>query len=233
MSILSELQKLASRQDPAKEFSEVANKIINHYELVINQTCFDFTALEFYVYDSKIHPDPFVHRADKQLSLGYWYFHNSGFDVTCGDGKRRYGGILLRGIQTRNSGKEKAGPWLAAEKIFSSLTMVDRNPDQFLMRPKHSNSFRKIITAKRINLQVPKIIDNEIYLREIEHMPLEKELFKDNYDERKDSLKWHFNNHSSNHSDRKSIKKRLLEEVTLFREYVNKRYLFFVNEESQ
>jgi len=181
MSILSELQKLADTQDPPEKISEVANNIINHYELVINQTCFDFTVLEFYIYDAKIHPDPFVHRAKKQLSLGCWYFHNSGFDITCGDGKGRYGGILLRGIQTRNSIKEKSGPWLATEKIFSSLTMIDRNPDLFLIRPKRSNSSRKVLSVKRINLQVPKEIENEVFSQYILPSDTEAKLFLEFY----------------------------------------------------
>lgn len=64
--------------------------------------------VELYLHNSE-HPDPYVHRDEEQLTNMSWYFHRfkngtykagtfKGLDLTLGDGKSTYCGILIRSI---------------------------------------------------------------------------------------------------------------------------------------
>ena len=89
-----------------KWFDEIAGCLFNKTALVskfVNddkkeeEYLYRIGEIEFYYYDEENHPDIFCHIAEPQKTKGCWYIHQSGMDITFGDGKN-FGGILIRAI---------------------------------------------------------------------------------------------------------------------------------------
>ena len=90
------------------DFSNIANKILNETNLMINGYACRICEIEFY-YFSDDHSDLYTHAHLDQLNWGKWYFHRfnngtykngnyKGMDISIGDGKNSRGGILIRSI---------------------------------------------------------------------------------------------------------------------------------------
>ncbi len=64
-------------------FQTIANKLINHHELVLNQqSFFRLCEIEFYFYHQIRHADTFAHRHPEQEHSSNWYFHRQGTSST-------------------------------------------------------------------------------------------------------------------------------------------------------
>jgi hypothetical protein len=93
-----------SKQTVENSFNRIAEKLFSGYLLQVNASYYRLIDIEFYyLTDNKneiynTHKDIYTHKHLEQLYLGKWYFHDSGIDITIGDGLNHYGGILLRGI---------------------------------------------------------------------------------------------------------------------------------------
>ncbi|MES2648159.1 MAG: hypothetical protein V4717_14885 [Bacteroidota bacterium] len=78
-------------------YKRIAETLMNDYKLAVRDKWFRIVECEFY-YNSKNHNDPFAHGHPRQKeTIGEWYFHGSGLDITLANGTS-YGGILIRGI---------------------------------------------------------------------------------------------------------------------------------------
>ena len=102
---------------------------MNGYQLQVNNNYYRIVDCEFY-YSSKKHPDPYVHGHERQKeSLGEWYFHGSGLDITLGN-EGAHGGILIRGVarvpKVGIPSREDAiiGPLNVCTEIFKSIGNV-------------------------------------------------------------------------------------------------------------
>lgn len=113
------LSKNISSSTNIHEWFEAISKILlsPHTNLVVLDTNnniqrFQLIEIEFYLYDSIQHPDPYSHRRPIQLqTCGYWYFHSmglkessykggsyKGIDLTFGEESIIFGGILFRSM---------------------------------------------------------------------------------------------------------------------------------------
>jgi hypothetical protein len=85
-------------KDHDLSYRRIAEKLMNDYKLQVRNKFYRIVECEFYYYHEEHHKDPFVHGHQRQKeSLGEWYFHGSGLDITLSDGIA-YGGILIRAI---------------------------------------------------------------------------------------------------------------------------------------
>lgn len=103
------------KEDYLAEFDWIAKMLLNDYQLVTPKNNYIIREIEFYYY-SNIHQDCYCHKSPRQLTNSNLYFHRfkdhekyqrlkqKGIDITIGDGKNCYGGILIRAIQNINSG---------------------------------------------------------------------------------------------------------------------------------
>lgn len=129
---LNEIHKSKNPKEIEEAFDTVAEEILNKHILVVKnkekEIRFRITEIEFYYYDKCIHPDPYVHRDNRQQSCGEWYFHRkgrSGLDITFGKGKNCnvFGGILLRTIQKiNNEGELIEGPKTIHDTILEKIS---------------------------------------------------------------------------------------------------------------
>src|SRR3712207_4883049 len=82
-------------------FTQIANMLMNKHVLQVGRTYYRITDCEFY-YHAQSHKDIYTHGHERQkTSIGEWYFHGSGLDITLG-GNDCYGGILLTAIAEIN-----------------------------------------------------------------------------------------------------------------------------------
>ncbi len=97
-------------------FDRIANELINNYALLVNNTEFRFTEIEFYYY-SENHADNYTHEHNR--NVGEWRFHNQGLDLTFQSDEKTDGGILIRGILSKS--KYVNGPRKVLGEIFQSF----------------------------------------------------------------------------------------------------------------
>ncbi|CAF0909738.1 unnamed protein product [Rotaria sordida] len=116
-------------------FQTIANRLINSYELVLNeQHFFRLCEIEFYFYHQIRHPDTFAHRHPLQQHHSNWYFHRQGTSLTAGykAGSYKgldltfsslndlsYGGILIRSIENKQTGQIYEGSCLVVDAILN------------------------------------------------------------------------------------------------------------------
>ncbi len=92
---------------PAERFTDLAKYLFFNCYLKARAKEFYFTELEFYCDDNAQHQDKFIYKKDKQRENGKLCFHQSGMDITFGNGDKIYGGVLVRGIKYQFQGKWK------------------------------------------------------------------------------------------------------------------------------
>lgn len=127
-------------QDHLEWFTSIADELMNKWSLRVDKIEYRLTEIEFYFFDADYHPDPYVHKNDRQLSNGQWYFHGSGLDITFGDKSRKaYGGILIRGIQNVDTEEYINGSLKLLSEIFKQFGMVSSHSNDFgLAKAKHA-----------------------------------------------------------------------------------------------
>lgn len=98
------------REDYQSDFDRVAKALLNHMELITKDNSYRIREIEFY-YHSDNHTDFYCHKNENQKKRNRLYFHRfkdpekyqrlkqKGIDITIGDGKSVYGGILIRVIE--------------------------------------------------------------------------------------------------------------------------------------
>ena len=114
-------------EEPKTYFKELAELVLRDLVLVAGNERFRIREIEFYL-NSAIHPDPFVHCDERQLTSGRWYFHSrggnfrggtfKGVDITFG-GQEEHGGLLIRSIESEARGLIN-GVCLCAEAMLAS-----------------------------------------------------------------------------------------------------------------
>lgn len=155
-----------------ESYKRIAEKPMNDYKLRVRDKYYRIVECEFY-YGSKRHQDPYVHGHPRQKeTIGEWYFHGSGLDITLANGEG-YGGILIRGIADVRREAEKPerrdaiiGPLNVCTEIFSQIgnVMADAPIDFGLVditrdRLGASMKIAKVFAIPRIGLNDSK--DNE------------------------------------------------------------------------
>lgn len=128
----------------AAGFRSAAKMMLKEYALYVNGLAYQLIDIEFYFYNAEIHPDPYSHSAqypgavtERQSATGRWYFHRytqaarythtrRGVDVTYGDAKKkRFGGILIRGLKTLKENRFIIGPSNVVGEIKKQLASED------------------------------------------------------------------------------------------------------------
>ncbi len=100
----------SNKKDYQSDFDRIAKVLLNQTELVTKENFYRIREIEFYYYSAK-HTDFYCHRNDRQLKNNRLYFHRfkdpekyvrlkqKGIDITMGNGKTIYGGVLIRAIE--------------------------------------------------------------------------------------------------------------------------------------
>lgn len=135
-------------------YSKKANELMNQSVLIVNESRFSFTEIEFYSKSVDGNGDPYTHGHAEQLKSDTWYFHGSGIDITFGDAKT-YGGILIRGVKYRDkTGKVHyiSGPIRVATAIFSAIGQVGLQQLPFGLKKLEKQLEGEIYSCPRIGL---------------------------------------------------------------------------------
>ena len=99
---------------------DISGKILNQTILISNKKKYRICEIEFYLRCDN-HKDEYTHCNDDQLNYGSWYFHKfgngsykggtfKGLDITLGNSKNKYAGILIRSIYDIKNKKMICGP---------------------------------------------------------------------------------------------------------------------------
>ncbi len=139
------------------DFQRIANDILNHWVLKVEDALFRITEIEFYYKNAEYHIDSYIHGHELQKQKGKWYFHGSGIDITFGDGEA-FGGILIRAIYNITDKKYCYGPLNCILEIFSNLTSIYKSEMSFCLIPSTKGLFEieKPIRTPRVGLNPEK-----------------------------------------------------------------------------
>ena len=114
------------------EFDRIAKKLLNKFQLKTLKNLYLIRELEFYYY-SENHKDCYCHKNPRQLLNSSFYFHRfkdpekygrlkqKGIDITIGNTKDSYGGILIRAIQDCKSNEIITGIGNLTNRIIEDI----------------------------------------------------------------------------------------------------------------
>lgn len=139
-----------------QDFDRIANDLMNHWILVVNEHHYRITEIEFYCKSylpDGIIKDKYTHGHIEQLKSGTWYFHGSGLDLTFGT-PDYFGGILIRGLHRIKDDKHIAGPLNLITEILSSFGNCEKKKIDFgLLKAKASDlKLMDLVKAPRVGL---------------------------------------------------------------------------------
>jgi|GEM_PF-4835275 len=101
-------------------YMAAADSLMNSHVIRTGEADYRICEIEFYHYNQDSYPDPYAHRDPLQKqTLGKWYCHRSGLDITFGDGSS-YNGILIRAIENIKSTEYTYGPMNIRKELFAS-----------------------------------------------------------------------------------------------------------------
>lgn len=122
--------EISNKESPFKDFKRIATSLMSDHVLIVSETTYRFTSLEFYYFEKDNHPDIYSHQHAHQSTSGEWYFHGSGLDITFGS-EGVYGGILIRGIKHLNEKKYFNGPLICVQELFKGFGSVNNDKMQY------------------------------------------------------------------------------------------------------
>lgn len=139
-----------------QDFDRIANDLMNHWVLAVNEHHYRITEIEFYcksVAEDGIIIDKYTHGHPEQLKSGTWYFHGSGLDLTFGTAEY-YGGILIRGLQRIKDEKHITGPLNSITEILGSIGSCENKKIDFGLTDAKifDMGFKDLIKAPRVGL---------------------------------------------------------------------------------
>lgn len=220
--------------DIERQFRSIAEKLLNHSVIIVDDNQFRIIELEFYLFHPEHHPDPFVHCHEKQKTTMQWYFHESGLglDLTFGTNEF-YGGILIRGIQDILSKRSFSGPWNSLHAMLSSMSVANCLSSKRFIISEYSNMEpRDLKRDIRKNLRLPELMKGDLYSTICNNITEdEKKSIKEFYEDygnlelkRKQGI-------SKNKNDALKQNDALIQVVSHLRRFYNKKYCYsiFVN----
>lgn len=142
---------LKIEKETEEEFEAIANKLMNDYAIVNNESVYRLTEIEFY-WTSPSHRDESTY---KQRHLkpknGDWFFHYSGVDIALrNDDIGGYGGILIRGIYSLKEKKRYNGPRVCVMKLFSGTSAFEESIKTRIIEYKFEH--KQVQKSKRVGL---------------------------------------------------------------------------------
>ncbi|MCH7411104.1 hypothetical protein MM239_16990 [Belliella sp. DSM 111904] len=146
-------------------FKRIAEDLLNQYMLISGKKSFRICEIEFY-YTGINHDDKYTHGHELQKTLGQWYQHGSGLDITCGN-EDYYGGILIRALQAVDKqGKELDyiyGPLKCLQALMSGFKSIEKHQVTFGLEKSNQGtlSLEKVLSAPRAGLNPTR--DQEMY----------------------------------------------------------------------
>jgi len=134
---MEELFNIAIEENMESQFAQIANKLMNEYDLVVDNVKFQLLDIEFYL-KNNVHNDKYVHGNERQKKAYEWYLHRKsedangainkgtrkGLDFTFGN-VTTYGGILIRAIRNKEDLSLSEGPSLTVDRIKNILEVED------------------------------------------------------------------------------------------------------------
>jgi len=144
-------QNLHSPAEYFAYFTKLAQYLLNEVTLMVNGEPHRLVEIEFYFTNDE-HPDPYTHHDAVQEECARWYFHRTGgsyrggnykgLDISIGQSKTEYGGILIRTIESLKDKKIICGPCKSVDHILercSAPSIVDLVKEQL----KHDITIQK------------------------------------------------------------------------------------------
>ena len=133
MNDLLNIINFKKREEYQAEFDRIARKLLNSYKLITPENIYIIREIEFYYY-AENHTDFYCHKSNRQLNKSTFYFHRfkdpekylrlrqKGIDITFGNQKNTYGGILIRAIQNIDSGDVFTGIGKLTNQIIDEIS---------------------------------------------------------------------------------------------------------------
>ncbi len=145
-----------------ESFTKIAEILFNDYQLQVNDNFYRLVDIEFYYNSLSVHEDVYTHGKYIQSQKGKWYFHNSGIDITIGNGKD-CGGILIRAVAklhgeathtTNYIQKEIHGPLNVSDELLQNFNgPFDNKPNIFQL-----NNISQSESETKSKMVAPKLI---------------------------------------------------------------------------
>lgn len=147
------LQKNLNDQQISECFQRISDYLMNYCVFKAGIQNYRIVEIEFYFYHPD-HQDPYVHQHENQKTLGRWYVHGAGIEITFGT-LDFYGGILIRGVQRKSDKHFVSGPLHVIGELFHNMGGIDTQEIEFGLKEKDM-TYEVVAQSKRVGLNAAK-----------------------------------------------------------------------------
>ena len=180
MNTLNEILNQKVIANPEQWFESVCKILFYRTVFHIKDQRYKITEAELYLKtdDLNDHPDVFTHGSHEQRKSGLFYFHKKGrggIDITFGKESSRYGGILLRGMESLDDKSYIDGPLKLSQRIVEDLggenvkdvvrTLdidIFNDEDLWLEETSGNDQVNVIYKAPRVGLALSKDVESHL-----------------------------------------------------------------------
>lgn len=133
---MSDLEGTFEFEGIEQRLDTLAYYLQNYLCLVASGHPYRIVECEIYYHDPALHPDPYTHKRDEQLSNGTWYFNDFGLDISFGNvTKNIHAGILIRGIQSLvDQERYISGPSKVVRELFKQFGNICSKDSHLYLR---------------------------------------------------------------------------------------------------
>ena len=133
---MSDLEGTFEFESIEQRLDTLAYYLQNYLCLVASGHPYRIVECEMYYHDPALHPDPYTHKKEEQLSNGTWYFNDFGLDISFGNvSKSIYAGILIRGIQSLvDQERYISGPSKVVRELFKQFGNICSKDSHLYLR---------------------------------------------------------------------------------------------------
>ena len=128
-------------------FKRIAQDLIMHKQIRVNDVYYSFVDIEFYYYHKKNHPDSYAKKIQHNRPKGEFEIHRYGVDISLGNQPDDFGGILIRGLYDEMN-----------EQVIPKAQVLKAVYNQFVQGDNYfgivdkTTQWKDIFKTKRLNL---------------------------------------------------------------------------------
>lgn len=130
-------------------FDLIASNLILNKQILINESRYSFIDIEFYYWNEN-HQDDYASNIVHSRPKGEFEIHRFGLDISLGNSKTDFGGILIRGLFDENHQRI-----ITKSHVLKTIyNQLNQGNNRFILIDEKSQWVEKFMT-KRLNLGKP------------------------------------------------------------------------------
>jgi hypothetical protein len=160
--LIKKSYKLPNNDNVFKRLFNLANSLMNHSLLCINENEYRIIECEIYL-KSKLHNDPYLNNRAIKSNPGLWYISKNSLAITFDEHKEEiYGEIVIRGLKKNDTDEYISGTTNILSEVFDNFNLAFIIDNKFGVSANQKITHERIYYTQRVGLN--KNINDSTYI---------------------------------------------------------------------